>query len=962
METSWLHAWAKTGRDPENPAVIVSWLPLHVHAADAAAVAGRLIDSWVSPLVVDRIAADLGGTRDSVRTLVTWLAAVHDVGKVSPAFAVQAYNVNAPVLCDAMRDGGLTVRQKLVDDPTRPGVRHEYVGQLTVSNWLTGQLGYRRGGAAAELACVVGGHHGVPATYTDLRTIQGHRDLRGDGVWEAARSTLLSWAADHVGGEDVLRPFAATTITQPSQALLTAIVIMADWIASNVDFFPLQPLRTAEQPPRMPDPAEAGARMERAWAAVGLPPRWKPNTAGDLRAMFAARFNRPKDPPHPVQVAAVQAAIAQQRPGMIVVEAPMGEGKTEAALLASEILAARSGADGCFVALPTRATSDAMFSRVLAWMRRLPGLAVDASVTLAHGTASLNDSYRGLLARGHVKAVGGQDAGTGEEGAGEVGVAHRWLRGRKKGLLAQFVIATVDQVLFAGLKSRHLTLRHLGLAGKVVIIDEVHAYDVFMSRYLDRVLHWLGAYGTPVVLLSATLPPARRAELVEAYTSGQAVASGVPMQPSGLERESDYPLVSATGMTPRPAPTSRPPQDVVLERLDDDLEVLVAKLRTELASGGCAVVVRNTVRRVQVTAERLVAEFGEDRVTVTHSRFLACDRARLDAELLRRFGPKTRDPQRPLHIVVASQVVEQSLDVDFDLMVTDLAPVDLVLQRMGRLHRHDRSRPLRLQRACCVLVGVEDWAAAPVRAVGGSGFVYGDDALLSSAALLYDRDTVTLPDDIPSLVRDAYGDAPLGPASWRAAMEEARARRQQSDERRRSDALAFLLAEIKNPAASLDGWVRAGVGDPDETPRGGGQVRDGAENLEVLVVQQDRHGGLLTPDWIDRGAGVQIPLDDEIPGDLARTIAACALRLPLVMSQMDKVGNAVIEALECNRYTSFDRSPLLSGQLVLVLDGERTAEIRHGPAAFRLAYDLRLGLLHEQLEPQAEPPQGGEQS
>jgi CRISPR-associated endonuclease/helicase Cas3 len=654
-----------------------------------------------------------------------------------------------------------------------------------------------------------------------------------------------------------------------------------------------------------------------------------------------------------VQVAAAEAAIAQSEPGMIVVEAPMGEGKTEAALLAAEILAARTGAAGCVVALPTRATTDAMFSRVLAWMRRIPALATDTSVTLAHGNASLNDSFRGLLAGGHVRAIGGWDAKEGEEGVREVGIAHRWLRGRKKGLLAQFVIATVDQVLFAGLKSRHLMLRHLGLAGKVVIVDEVHAYDVFMSRYLDRVLHWLGAYGTPVVLLSATLPPARRADLVNAYTSGQAGVRGRRAARVGLEPKSGYPVVSATGMSPRSVVASRPSRDVVLERLDDDLDVLIAKLRTELADGGCAVVVRNTVRRVQATAERLSVEFGAEHVTATHSRFLACDRARLDAELLRRFGPPTPSVQRPaVHIVVASQVVEQSLDVDFDLMVTDLAPVDLVLQRIGRLHRHDRPRPPRLRRARCVLVGVEDWAAAPVRAVAGSrGYVYDEDALLRSAALLHDRDTITLPDQIPSLVQDAYGDAPLGPASWREAMDRARAARQRSDGHRRERASTFLIAEVGKPTARLDGWVLAGVGDPDETPRGGGQVRDGAENLEVLVVQRDRDGGLLTPDWIDRGAGVQIPLDTEIRGDLARTIAACALRLPLAMSQLNPVGDGVIKALERNCYPSFDRSSLLSGQLVLVLDSDRAAEIRHGAAAFRVTYDLQLGLLHEQLTP-----------
>ena len=134
----------------------------------------------------------------------------------------------------------------------------------------------------------------------------------------------------------------------------------------------------------------------------------------------------------------------------------MGEGKTEAALLTAESLAADSGADGVFVALPTRATTDAMFGRVLTWLTSLPGRPDFASVYLSHGTAVLNDMYRGLMHGAHVHDVGDNEAA----------IAHEWLRGRKKGALAQFVVGTVDQVLFSGLKSRHLMLRHLALAGK----------------------------------------------------------------------------------------------------------------------------------------------------------------------------------------------------------------------------------------------------------------------------------------------------------------------------------------------------------------------------------------------------------------------------------------------------------------------------------------------------------------
>lgn len=924
----WLAVWAKTARDPQSQE-ITAWLPLHEHLADAAAVAGLLVDRWVSPQVMARLARDLGGV-EQVRRLVIWLAAVHDVGKASPAFAVQCGS-----LADVMRLHGLAAAPGFQHDPDRPRVRHEFVGELAVRSWLVTELGFARRGVAGQLAAVVGGHHGVPPESGTMAVVKGRKDLAGRGEWEDARASILAWATDLVGGPEALKCVEDTHLSRPAQALITAVVIMADWIASNDRYFPLEPLRTAQEPPRQPDPRRTAARAAAAWGELALPERWAPQPVDDIQAAFATRFRREAGSARPVQVAAVEAAQQQERPGMVIVEAPMGEGKTEAALLAAEALAVRSGADGCFVALPTRATTDAMFSRVLAWMEALPGLPAGASVTLAHGTASLNDHYRGLLSRGHLCGIGEEP----DEGV----AAHLWLRGRKKGALAQFVIGTIDQVLFAGLKSRHLMLRHLALAGKVVVIDEVHAYDVYMSRYLDRVLHWLGAYGTPVVLLSATLPAGRRAELLAAYDSG----SGTTRPP--IMDDPGYPVVCASGLDPRPVKASRPSLTVGMQWLPDDLDALVELLGDALADGGCAVVVRNTVARVQETADRLVAEFGDESVTVNHSRYLACDRARTDTGLLRRFGPPGPDTDRPRwHIVVASQVVEQSLDVDFDLMVTDLAPVDLVLQRIGRLHRHVRPRPPELERPRCVLVGVEDWVATPVRAVPGSRRVYGEHTLLRSAALLAERDNVMLPDDIAPLVQAGYSEATLGPASWHTAMQAAAAAEMVSTAKRRARAEDFLLGEIGAPTATLNGWVRAGVGDADRDPRALAQVRDGAETLEVLVVQRDRDGGLLTPDWIHAGAGQQIPLDEKVPGGLARTVASCALRLPLAMSH-EGVAFDVITALERNHYASFDQAPLLKEQLVLVLDADRRAELRHGAAAFRLTYDPHRGLLHESL-------------
>ncbi|MER7168949.1 CRISPR-associated helicase Cas3' [Micromonospora sp. NPDC000207] len=275
-----------------------------------------------------------------------------------------------------------------------------------------------------------------------------------------------------------------------------------------------------------------------------------------------------------------------------------------------------------------------------------------------------------------------------------------------------------------------MALRHLGLARKVVVIDEAHAYDVYMSRYLDRALEWLAAHGVPVVILSATLPAGRRVDMMRAYDDGRLGVRHTRSRPrrwspdGGRDTAVDsyrvlrddlrYPLLSVSGVDRTPetvgCAASGRSLDVRLERLDDDFSVLAARLRAELVDGGCALVVRNTVARVQETAADLRRQLGPSiPVTVAHSRFMAADRAAKDKWLRDTFGSPNHlakvGQRRPdCHVVVASQVAEQSLDIDFDLLVTDLAPVDLILQRIGRLHRHRRAgRPVRLAEPQCLV-------------------------------------------------------------------------------------------------------------------------------------------------------------------------------------------------------------------------------------------------------------------
>jgi len=490
----------------------------------------------------------------------------------------------------------------------------------------------------------------------------------------------------------------------------------------------------------------------------------------------------------------------------------MGEGKTEAAMLLADCWAARLGQQGCYFALPTQATSNQMFDRVRSFLaRRYRSDFVN--LQLLHGHAALSAEFQLMRQQGDKLLTLGEVYGEDEDQASVA--AAEWFTHRKRGLLAPFGVGTIDQALLAVLQTKHVFVRLFGLAHKTVIIDEVHAYDTYMSTLLERLLEWLAALGSSVVLLSATLPEAKRDALLNAY------ASGAGDEPSfGLSERVQYPRMSCV-FPGRPIRTQHVPASPAgrkalrLEWTDRDPQALGAALRDALEAGGCAAVVCNTVARAQklYTAlkeffPRLDAVDGQPELDLLHSRYMYGDREEREKRCLVRFGkPKTTvgDPQveRPRRaVLVSTQIIEQSLDLDFDLMVTDLAPVDLMLQRSGRLHRHegrDRSAGLREP----VL-----WVCEPTEAADGvpvfghegvDEYVYDAHVLLRSWFAIRDRESVRIPEDVSGLIEQVYGARPCPrelPASlaevWRDSLQA------QADARRSHQAKAMKLV-IRSP-------------------------------------------------------------------------------------------------------------------------------------------------------------------
>ena len=934
--------WAKFGYDPESH----HWLPLWLHLLDAAAVAEHLARHWLAPTTRDLIEREFADSASELTPveelclLASWIAGVHDIGKCTPAFSVQAKGLD-----DRMKEVGLA--HGPIDLLERRKVPHALAGHLILENWLMDGHDWDFDPAEA-LASVVGAHHGIPPTSAALTTDYcGHEHLLGeDEAWNATRHELLDLVARRTNAAGLLPHWRRHTWSQHFLVELSGLLIVSDWIASTEAYFPL--LSLEDDGARLLAPEAHALRVATGLSRLEIPAPWRPRDEGaDPDALLTSRFDLPEGSrATDVQARTLRAARSMGLPGLLIVQESTGGGKTEAALMAAEVLAARTHRSGILFALPTQATTDAMFSRELDWLESIEeayageGAPSDFAAQLLHGRARLNKEAQQLRRRGYEirdRLLGSLDDSTGETprpiGIGWdeeeartgrfTGAEDRrradlailaWFSGRKKSMLSDFVVTTVDH-----------------LSRKVVIVDEVHSYSTYMNVYLDRVLTWLAVYGVPVVLLSATLSEARCSSMVDAYRRGLRLAAGERLhrRPAPESVHTPFPCLVTAGedRTEVVATASGRRSTISLRRLAKD--ALVPLLEEALADGGCALVVRNTVRRAQETYETLRERFGED-VGLNHARFTIGDRLAKDKELLDRFGPPRKAGRRPHRaIVVATQVVEQSLDVDFDLLVTDLAPIDLVLQRIGRLHRHERSRPPRLAEPTCCIDWLPSTSSPEPSLEPGAKAIYGEQDMLMSAAAL-DRvingsGVVTVPDDVHDLIEAVYGsDAPIPPL-WREAVAHARETRATEDRAKHDAAQGFLLNEPERSGknSSLVGWLHTTASDNEE--KGHAQVRDGEDSLEVILLDLRRAGGqeeLRTLPSAPEAPSTMIPTDRAPDKKTARAMALSAVRLPPRLSNPSRI-DQVIDELEIRVVPAWQDDPQLRGQLFLLLEEGR---------------------------------------
>lgn len=875
------------------------WLPFWVHAQDTAGIMEHLAREWVPPSVANIICSY--GSADGLIQLCKFTALVHDIGKLTCLFQ---YKISKSI------SGQLTYMEHY--GLLQENIRFLYAAATPHAR--AGNAILQKYGCPMTLAAVVGSHHGKPQDqkFCADNDIELHpQNYYGVDPQEQQRwrSLWKEWIEASLNMAGFSSVDELPELTLEGQMLLSGLLVMADWIASNQTYFPLIDLDEALSE------WDCEQRTEQAWNRLKLPGFWNAPSYYFDAGVFEQRFGfQPND----VQQAVLDALEGSEHPGLLILEAQMGVGKTEAALSAAEFLNLQREYDGIFFGLPTQATANGIFARLVQWGAQQSEETAHA-IRLAHGAAELNEEYQSLF-------EGNAHLSEDEEESGLL--VHSWFQGRKQALLANFVVGTVDQLLMAALKQKHIMLRHLGLAEKVVIIDECHAYDAYMNCYLDRVLSWLGAYHTPVILLSATLPVRRRAELVNAYLNAPR------SKPAPWCENAAYPLLTWTDgaeVCQRSIPRQGSSLSVRMVSLLE--EELPAMLSDRLSQGGCAGIIVNTVYRAQQLAQQLGELLPDFEVELFHSQFLMPDRAKKEAALLARVGKRSTPQTRDRLIVVGTQVLEQSLDLDFDLLVTDLCPMDLLLQRMGRLHRHQRLRPAPLEQAQCIVLQSEDGELEP-----GSRAIYGEWLLKRTQVLLPER--ILLPDDISPLVQAAYAEPEEAlPAEWQTSKEayEKRIKDQQAR------AKAYCL---KKPSASRKTTrrVKTLVGlldnDAGSDPKAEAAVRDGDPSIDVLVVRRRADGQICFLPW--QNGGRSIPLDEVPEETLARQLARQKLRLPHRFCTPWQIDQTISELEQQSAFSGeWQKSSWLKGELFLVLDDE----LRGVLCGCDLQYQQNTGLL-----------------
>jgi CRISPR-associated endonuclease/helicase Cas3 len=897
MDEKYFCFWAKTTKEEGNEA----WHNLLWHLIDAGMVTRALWDSSLADAMKKDMAHTLSLDVDQARNLLSFWVALHDIGKAGPAFQRK------------WESGRQRVKQAGFTFPPSPESIPGFHGLATTwimdNYWKEEQI-IQDHSFSISLAFALGGHHGEIPSSSAFNSTVYQLDHLGDDPWKAARNGIINQLKEIFTPPDIYTPPSGMEPCNALLFLLAGLTTTADWIASNSTYFKFDdgsmPLETY-----LHQSAEEAryALQDLGWHG------WK--SSGEPYT-FTQLF--PEFTPNSLQSASIEHTQDLTSPYLLILEAPTGSGKTESALYLADNTIQKEYKAGIYIAMPSQATSNQMYDRTTKFLseryKHLP-----LNVLLVHGAALIKEDFSKVRIQGI-----GQDQ---QQAQGNI-IGAEWFLPRKKSLLAPFGIGTVDQTFLSVMRCKHFFLRLFGLAHKVVIFDEVHAYDVYMLEIFKRLLNWLRSVNTSVIILSATLPEQSRLELLQTY-SGLVEDVQVP--------NVEFPRLSiSTENQIRIFPLGKTESRCIALQWVAE-EDLITILSNKLANGGNAAIICNRVDHTLEIYERLKQVFPADELLIFHSRFPYCWREQIETKVKDCYEKNSASrPQRS--IVIATQVIEQSLDLDFDLMISDLAPVDLLIQRVGRLHRHQGnthppSRPAALAMPQLMLLLPEEEQGLP--SFKKDGAIYAPYILQRTWFAIRSLSSLNLPAQTDELIGKVYSEELMDDIRaelWPQMQEYFRKMLHEDDE----DSLKAVKQLIKTPNKRILGDLRADF-DDEHDPASHSLMqtltRNARPSVQLVCLVQEADG-LYTLDQ-------HLPVDLEHQPD-HRTAVAC-LRSALNLSNPALVNHFLSQP----RPAGWKKSPALRSHLPITF----TNDVYHS-GEIHLSLDPIKGIVHQKNNPKEE--------
>lgn len=732
------------GKAKSKQAMLALMHPVAYHCLDVAAVAEQM--QYLRHHDINRICTKFNIPPNDFMSLNTLLIALHDIGKFSRTFQ-GLVSEHWPKI--------------LGDEVTRdPNTSH---WQLSYEILLNSPLNLKLNQAISPstqnaLKCLLGavsGHHGrPPADSADIF-------LNRRQVCEKCKTQAEAFLDDLLL---LLPPPQCAWLTEETARelsfWLSGLTNTADWIGSNENIFKFEDKdkslaeywRTIAQP-----------RAKEAMLATGLTPA-TPVKNASLKKLFKI------DKPRPMQ-AELEALSLPDGPVLVVIEDATGSGKTEAATLLAQKMMHNGKGGGLYFALPTMATANAMYQRMAENFRNLFEPETTPSLALAHGKRELMlENFKDLNLPGEQENV---EQNTNEIDSLIADCADWIADDRRRTFFAQIGVGTIDQALMAILPVKFQALRLWALSDRILIIDEAHAYDTYMSKELESLLKFHAVNGSSVIILTATLTRKQREDLVNAYEQGLRKNLGGTASNNELDSEQTsmaYPLVTIVSQNNRELIETIPPashtiRTININRLSNEGET-IEKIKQAAKKGAAVAWVRNAVDDAIRAYSQLKAEGVL--VDLFHARFIMGDRQIREQDAIKHFGPESSPMTREGRVLIATQVIEQSLDLDFDLMISDLAPVDLLVQRAGRLWRHMHIRPAEKRPVDGPLLHILSPDPNKVECskwlhqldIRGR-YTYPNHALLwRTAHKLFGQGQVNIPEDLRNLLEYVYSDPP----------------------------------------------------------------------------------------------------------------------------------------------------------------------------------------------------------